>query len=130
MRRRIIMIVLAAAAAAGAGWGLFYLRGGMDAAEVVRKLSGIRLSLELYRQEHKQYPAAFAETLRAGTLEAAPELKLPGHFRNSKVRDTPALTITDSGGWAYVSDPKSPDFGLLYIDCSHRDEKSRFWSEF
>ncbi|HAN04293.1 MAG TPA: hypothetical protein DCQ25_03355 [Elusimicrobia bacterium] len=130
MKRRIIMIVLAAAAVGGAGWGLFYLRSGMDAAEVVRKLSGIRLSLELYRQEHKKYPASFAETLRAGTLEAAPELKLPGHLRNSQVRDTPALAIKDTGGWAYVSDPKSPDFGLLYIDCSHRDEKSRFWSEF
>ncbi len=130
MKRRIIMIVLAAAALAGAGWGLVYLRGGMDAAEVVRKLSGTRLSLELYRQEHKKYPPSFAETLRAGTLEAAPELKLPGHFKKSQVRDTPALAITDTGGWAYVSDPKSPDFGLLYIDCSHKDEKSRFWSEF
>lgn len=130
MRRRIIMIVLAAAAVAGAARGLLYLRGGMDAAEVVRKLSGIRLSLELYRQEHRKYPASFAETLRAGTLEAAPDLKLPGHFKSSEVRDTPSLAIKDSGGWAYVSDPRSPDFGLLYIDCSHRDEKSRFWSEF
>lgn len=130
MRRRIIMIVLAAAAVAGAARGLLYLRGGMDAAEVVRKLSGIRLSLELYRQEHRKYPASFAEILRAGTLEAAPDLKLPGHFKSSEVRDTPSLAIKDSGGWAYVSDPRSPDFGLLYIDCSHRDEKSRFWSEF
>lgn len=130
MKRRIIIIVLAAAAAAAAGLGLFYVRSGMGAAEVVRKLSGIRLALELYRQEHKKFPASFAETLRAGTLEAAPELKLPGHLKNSQVRDTPSLAITDSGGWAYVSDPRSPDFGLLYIDCSHRDEKSRFWSEF
>ncbi|PKM97314.1 MAG: hypothetical protein CVU79_08890 [Elusimicrobia bacterium HGW-Elusimicrobia-3] len=130
MKRRIIMIILAAAALAGAGWGIFHLRRGMGAAEVVRKLSGIRLALELYRQEHKKYPASFGETLRAGTLEAAPDLKLPGHFKNSQVRDTPSLAITDSGGWAYVSDRSSPDFGLLYIDCSHRDEKSRFWSEF
>lgn len=128
--KKLILAVLAAAALMAAAWGLVYLRSGMGAAEVVRKLSGIRLSLELYRQEHKKYPASFAETLRAGTLEAAPELKLPGHFKTSKVRDTPALAIKDNGGWAYVSDPRSPDFGLLYIDCSHRDEKSRFWSEF
>ena len=128
--KRVFLAALSAASLLAAAWGLLWLRGGMDAAEVVRKLSGIRLSLELYRQEHKKYPASFAETLRAGTLEAAPELKLPGHLRNSQVRDTPALAIKDTGGWAYVSDPKSPDFGLLYIDCSHRDEKSRFWSEF
>ncbi len=123
------MLLGAAALAGGVGFSL-YLRGGMDAAEVVRKLSGLRLSLELYRQAHGRLPVSFSETIRAGALEAAPDLKLPGHLPRSGVRDTPALTITGYGGWAYVNDPRSPDFGLVYIDSARRDEKGRFWSEF
>ncbi len=120
----------AALLAGAAGWWL-YLRGGMDAAEAVRRLSGLRVAVELYRQQHGgRPPASFKDTMRSGELETAPDLKLPGHPRRSGVRDTPAMTVRDTGGWAYVNDPKSPDFGLVYIDCSHSDAKGRLWSEF
>lgn len=128
--KRVFVAVLSAAALLAAAWGLLWLRGGMDAAEAVRKLSGLRMSLELYKQEHKKLPPSFGETLRAGTLEAAPELKLPGHFKVSAVKDTPSMVIKDTGGWAYVNNPADPAFGLVYMDCSHKDEKGRFWSEF
>ncbi len=123
-------ITILAAAALLSAWGFLYLSRGMEAAEVVRRLSGMRVSLELYRQQYKELPASFAETLRAGTLEEAPALKLPGHLKKSRVRDTPAMLIKDTGGWAYVNGPGDPAFGLLYIDCAHKDEKGRFWSEF
>jgi len=128
--KRIMTIALGAAALLGAAWGLLYLRGGMDAAEAVRKLSGLRLSIELYRQEHKKLPASFADTLKAGTLEEAPVLKLPGHLKTAKVSDNPSMLIRDTGGWAYVNNPADPAFGLVYIDSSGKDEKGRFWSEF
>jgi len=124
------ILALAGAAALLAVWGEVHLSRGMDAAEVVKKLSGMRLSLELYRQEYKRLPASFKETLRAGTLEEAPGLKLSLHLKTSSVRDTPSMLIKDTGGWAYVNEPGDPDFGLLYIDCAHKDEKGRFWSEF
>lgn len=130
MTRRILLAAAAAAALAAGIWTYAHWRGGMEAAEVVRKLSGLRLSVELFRQERKSPPASFQETLRAGTLEEAPYLKLPRHLGTASVQDTPAMKITDSGGWAYITDPRSPDFGLVYIDCSHKDERGRFWSEF
>ena len=123
-------ITILAAAALLSAWGFRYLSRGMEAAEVVRRLSSMRVSLELYRQQYKKLPASFSETLRAGTLEEAPALKLPGHLEKSRVLDTPAMLIKDTGGWAYVNAPGDPAFGLLYIDCSHKDEKGRFWSEF
>lgn len=126
MKKNLVL----AAAALLAVCGGYYLRGGMEAAEVIRKLSSLRVSLELYRQEYKRLPASFSETLRTGTLEEAPALKLPGHLKRSSVRDTSSMSIKDSGGWAYVNNPGDPAFGLLYIDCAHRDEKGRFWSEF
>ncbi|MDO8804596.1 MAG: hypothetical protein Q7R35_09190 [Elusimicrobiota bacterium] len=125
-----IFIALAGAAALLAAGGGYYLSRGMEAAEVIKKLSGMRLSLELYRQEYRRLPASFKETLRAGTLEEAPELKLSRHLKTSLVRETPSMLIKDTGGWAYVNNSKDTDFGLLYIDCAHKDEKGRFWSEF
>jgi len=122
--------LVGAAAALAAAWSGYYFTSGMGAAEVIRRLSGLRISLELYRQEHRRLPGSFQETLTAGTLEEAPGLKLPRHLKRSSVRDTPAMLIKDTGGWAYVNDPKDPAFGLLYIDCAHKDEKGRFWSEF
>lgn len=130
MRNLMIKALAGAAAALAAAWGGYYFTSGMGAAEVIRRLSGMRISLELYRQEHRRLPGSFQETLTAGMLEEAPALKLPGHLRRSPVRDMPAMLIKDTGGWAYVNDPKDPAFGLLYIDCAHKDEKGRFWSEF
>ena len=130
MKKRIILAAAAVLLALG-GWqagGILFR--GMKAAEVVRKLSAIRLALALYAVEHKEPPAAFEGLLDSGKLEAVPELKLRGHFYSSKVANVPAFAIRDTGGWAYVNDPRSRDFGLAYIDCSHKDEKGRYWSEF
>ena len=125
------MLTLAAAAAlAAAAGGTLYLRRGMDSPEVLRKLSGLRISLELYSMEHRRKPASFDETIKAGQLEGAPYLKLPGHIGTSSVRNARSFSVADSGGWAYVNDPADPAYGLVFIDCSHKDEKGRFWSEF
>ena len=130
MSKKPLFVLAAAAALLLAGGGLVYLRSGMDAPEVLRKLSGLRVSLELYSMEHRKKPAAFGDIIKEGQLEGAPSLKLPGHRKTSEVRNTPAFTLSDSGGWAYVNAPASPDFGLIFIDCAHKDEKGRFWSEF
>ena len=127
--KKKIFTAAALAAVLALARGLWY--GGMDAPEVIRKLSSLRLALALYGVEHNKVPPAdFAEVLTSGKLEAVPGLKLPRHFKHGKVRNVPAMRIADSGGWAYVNDPKDKDFGLAYVDCSHKDEKGRYWSEF
>lgn len=130
MNRKAFLVILAASAALVGAGGWLYLRGGMGSPEVLRKLAGARMALEFYRQEKKSLPSDFGLVVASGKLEAVPELKLPGHHRSREVRNTPVFDVKDTGGWAYVSDPSSPEFGLVYIDCSHKDEKSRSWSEF
>ena len=128
MNRKTLLAAVAAFSVCGAG--LYYCCSGMSAAEVVRKLSSQRLALAFYAREHKAPPASFEDTVRGGELEAPLALKLPRHFRTAAVRNVPSFKITDRGGWAYVNGPGDRNFGLLFIDCSHRDEKGRFWSEF
>jgi hypothetical protein len=38
--------------------------------------------------------------------------------------------LTDKGGWAYVSDPKSPIFGTVVVNCTHTDENGMSWSAY
>lgn len=125
-----MLILAAAAVAAAAGRWALHRRQGMDPAEVLRKLAGMRLAVELYRQERKRPPDSFADTVRSGKLEEIFEIKLPRHPRRRTARDVGSMEISDTGGWAYVNDPKDKDFGLVYIDCTHMDGKGRFWSEF
>lgn len=128
--RRKFTVFLTAAALLAAGWAFFRLRERMGAQEVLRKLGALRISVELYRQDRKSFPPAFADTVRAGKLEGVPRLKLRWRQTCGSVRDVPSMRITGSGCWAYVNDPKNPDFGLVYIDSAGRDEKGRYWSEF
>ncbi|OGR68510.1 MAG: hypothetical protein A2081_05825 [Elusimicrobia bacterium GWC2_61_19] len=128
--KKTVSAVLTVCLAFGAALSARYYLSGMNAAEVIRKLSGIRMALALYTLEHKTAPAAFEDLLREGKLEAAPAIKLRRHFRRAAVRNTATFEIKDSGAWAYVNSPKDPRFGLVYIDCAHMDEKGRYWSDF
>lgn len=102
---------------------------GMEPAEAIRKLSSLRMALTLYANESGRPPDSFAEVVSAGKLEAVPYLKLAWHRGSGAVRDAADRTLRDTGGWVYVNTP-GPDFGLVFIDCGHRDGKGRYWSEF
>jgi hypothetical protein len=129
MKRKFAFSAAAAALILAAAW-LTDLSSGMDTQEAIRKLSGLRISLALYGMEGKPPPASFEDVIRAGKLEEAPSLKLPWHLRSARVRNVSSRTVQDTGGWAYVNAPGDPDFGQVFMDCSHKDLKGRFWSEF
>ena len=107
-----------------------YADRSMEPAEVIRKLSGMRMAITIFLLANGRQPADIREVIKSGNLEAIPLLKLKRHFASSKVRNTSELATRDTGGWAYVNDPKSREFGTVFIDCTHKDGKGRFWSEF
>ena len=118
----MLLLLLAAA-------GLVRLRARMPASDVMRKLSGMRVALTLYRLEYKTPPGSFEQVLAAGKLETVPAIKLAWHRGSAQVLNVPSFKFRDTGAWAYVNDPAAAQFGLVYIDCTHKDEKGRFWSE-
>jgi hypothetical protein len=128
--KKASIIALAALAAGTAAATLRYLAGSMDAAEAVRRLAGMRVAVTLYRMAKGSAPADFGAVISGGQLEAPPQLKLKWHRASSKVRQTNELRAKDTGAWAYVNNPKSADFGTVFIDCTHKDERGRYWSEF
>jgi hypothetical protein len=130
MKKTIYITLGITGAALAASFAFNYFFRAMGSAEVIRKLQGMRLAVELFRQAAGHLPADINEVVRNGSLEAVPELKLKRHFASSKVRNADRHRILDTGSWGYVNDPGSADFGKVFIDCSHQDEKGRYWSEF
>jgi len=107
-----------------------YINYSMEPAEVFRKLSGMRMAITFFRLATGRQPSDIGEVIQNGNLEAVPRIKLKRHLASSKVRKTAKLIVRDTGGWGYVNDPADRDFGTIFIDCTHKDEKGRYWSEF
>jgi len=130
MGKKIILISGIAALILAVSGIFIYVNHSMSSAHVIRKLSGMRIAVGLFRMSNGRPPRDIEEMIKSGNLEAVPELKLRTHPAYSKVRNAAGTEVRDTGGWAYVSDPKSADYGTVFIDCSHADEKGRYWSWF
>lgn len=91
-----------------------------------RTLQDLRVKLQAYYAgKGGVYPADL--TALAGGI---PELYLPGHQQTAavKVMDSKqydkdfSKAVEDSGGWLYFSAPGSANYGMLLLDCSHKDD--------
>lgn len=38
--------------------------------------------------------------------------------------------VDDSGGWLYVTDPASDDWGTVIVNCTHTDREGKVWAEY
>lgn len=108
----------------------FYIRSSMSAATVIRKLQGLRVSAQFFKNSIKRMPNDFDEVLMAKHLEEVPKIKLKWHFAKKKVLLRNDFIIKNTGAWVYVNNKESSFFGTVFIDSSSKDEKGRYWSEF
>ena len=108
----------------------FYMRSSMDAATVIRKLQGLRVSAQFFKNSIKRMPNNFNEVLIAKNLEEIPRIKLKWHFAGKKIILRNDFIIKNTGAWAYVNNRKSAFFGTVFIDSVSMDEKGRYWSNF
>ncbi|MBI3550921.1 MAG: hypothetical protein HY077_00260 [Elusimicrobia bacterium] len=40
------------------------------------------------------------------------------------------VNLKDTGHWGYVKDPKSPCWGIVFVDCTHSDFEGRLWASY
>ena len=129
--KRTVIVAAGSVALLLCGFGTFrHMNRSMEPAEVMRKLSGLRMAVTFFRVAHSRQPADIGEVIQSGNLEAVPVIKLKRHPSSSRVRNAREPAALDTGGWAYVSNPESRAFGTVFIDCVHKDGKGRSWSEF
>lgn len=100
-------------------------------------LGALRSSLSIfYGDTEGHYPSTLTELTVAGKyLSKIPRIQVAAHAETDTVTavrgvsDLSALKskLKDTGGWAYLSDPKSPQYGTVVIDCTHTDSRSTAW---
>lgn len=109
-----------------------YSAGGRQRGE----LTSVRLRLEAYKLSLGRFPSREADVeamVREASLRGLWDTWLNAfpHKPTRAVVFYPEREYRDSGAWAYVSNPKSRDFGAFYIDCTHADSSSgHTWSSF
>ncbi|MFA5138817.1 MAG: hypothetical protein WC728_06235 [Elusimicrobiota bacterium] len=53
------------------------------------------------------------------------------HSRSGKLTYFPSpAAADDQGGWGYVNEPTSQDFGAVFINCTHTDYMSKRFSDY
>ena len=91
------------------------------------ELLNVRMALiTYYGNTEGSYPETPAE-LVPEYLPTMPELELPWHARTAAIElSSGPVTgegLSDTGGWLYINDPKSASFGMIVLNCSHKDDQ-------
>lgn len=91
-------------------------------------LSEVRKALKDYKAKEDKYPKSLAK-LAPKYIPAVPEIQLADHpatrevmtIDSSDYDDAVFQAITDTGKWLYFTDKRSKYYGLVLIDCSHKN---------
>jgi hypothetical protein len=109
------------------------VRGGACSVEdgSLGSLAAVRSALDVYRGEYGGYPTSLSALTAGGKyLKALPRVRIYGHERSDRpVTEYPSMTPHDTGTLGYVSEPRDPNFGVVFIDCTHT-HKDRPWNAY
>ena len=94
----------------------------------------LRSDVSIYFGDEERYPSDLQALVpkyekSIPVLWRAPRGTAP-HPMSDAVEYYPAAADKDTGHWAYINDPKSPDYGRVTIDCTHTDHKGKVWSAY
>ena len=97
-------------------------------------LAAVRSALGIHHREangaYPYHPVAL--TAGGRYLSVLPRARTPKLHPDS---DAVALVasaggLTDAGGWAYLADPASKDYGTFVVNCTHTDTRGSAWSTY
>ena len=93
------------------------------------QLVRVRSAIAVYYGEHQgKYPTDNLQSLVPAYLEALPKVTIPGHAPTAHVSTgTFEQAFTNTGGWAYVSDPADPRYGDFFVNLDEEDSYGKAW---
>ncbi len=94
----------------------------------IAALSELRKAIEAYKTAEVKYPRHLAK-LTPKYIQEIPKISVADHPATSEVMEIESSNydeklfqaITDTGKWLYFTDKESRYYGLVLIDCSHKD---------
>ena len=115
-------------------------------AELIRKssegatkgnLGAVRSALSIYYGDQEgKYPVdnLASLTTNAKYLASIPNAKTPNYHPDGgavvAISSVTTGNLTDVGGWIYVNNNGSTDWGTLLVNCTHTDTKGNLWTTY
>lgn len=109
-------------------------------------LGSLRSALAIYYGDAEGvYPPTLDALVDPKYIPAIPKTKIDAHMetaiwtpygaevctgKTEYGSEIDATKIRDTGGWGYVTDPKAKCYGMVFVDCTHRDSKGKLWPEY
>jgi prepilin-type N-terminal cleavage/methylation domain-containing protein len=109
-------------------------------AELIRKsnegaskgnLGSIRSALSIYYGDMEgQYPTNMnALTISGKYLSEVPKSKAP-NYHSDTAAIVHQVSANDGAGWTYNSTVADPNFGVVWVNCTHTDTKGSIWTTY
>lgn len=144
----IPLLVIGSAAKWGLGsFGKFKTLSTMSGEGATKgNLGSLRSALAIYYGDAEgNYPPMLDALVGPKYIPEIPKTKLSDHIETAQWTpygaevctgktefgtEIDATRIKDTGGWGYVTDPKAKCYGMVFVDCTHRDTKGKLWPEY
>ena len=94
-------------------------------------LGAVRSALSIYYGDMEgQYPSLMtALTINGKYLLAIPLAKAPNYHADTSVL-VYQVSANDGAGWSYNNTSTDPNFGVLFVNCTHTDTKASIWTTY
>ena len=95
-------------------------------------LGALRSALSIYYGDNEgQYPTdnLASLTVNGKYLTAIPMAKTPNYHPDSATVTT-QTSSNDTGGWSYDNTVGDPNFGTVWVNCTHTDTKGNVWTTY
>lgn len=98
-------------------------------------LGTIRAAVHIYYADTEGlYPESLGYlSQNSKYLRRIPEAELNGYHADSNaVHEGPGITTqaSDAGGWHYNGVPGDPNYGTVWVNCTHTDAASTVWTAY
>lgn len=110
-----------------------------DARRSLFRLGLIRSRMAIYYGDSEgKYPSNLEDLVTTGFLEKMPVMNNGAHDPTSRVTNyddvDPAnpSAVQDTGGWGYVNNPASKQYGQVFVNCTHKTGRAdpEYWEGF
>jgi hypothetical protein len=101
-------------------------------------LGTMRSALLIYSQDNHDYPASLIDTAITSSFpnHSIPKIVIvttegQPHWYSKSDRISLFNSLhdaDDAGDWGYVNNPSSPDYGKVFINCTHLDLWQKPWN--
>ncbi|OIO08021.1 MAG: hypothetical protein AUJ52_08960 [Elusimicrobia bacterium CG1_02_63_36] len=95
-------------------------------------LGAIRSALSIYYGDMEGYYPNLPEslTIDGKYLSSVPKAKTPNYHADSAAFTNASVVGDSAEGWRYDNVSGDPNYGTLWVNCSHTDSKNSVWTTY